>query len=279
MNTNIQIQPTTVTLNNGLVMPQIGLGVLKAQEGGEVERAVLAALDSGYRMIDTAAKYGNEKGVGDAIRQSGIDRNDLFLTTKVWNSDQGYDTTLTAFEESLERLQTNYVDLYLVHWPVKGKYIETYRTLEEIYDSGRAKAIGVSNFQIHHLEDLMANTSIVPAVNQIEIHPHLQQTALVNFAQQHNIVLEAWRPIMMGEVLQLPVLQQIGKQYGKSAVQVTLRWLIQRGIVVIPKSVTPSRIAQNLDVFDFELSEMDMQQIAALNRNRRLGPDPDNFNF
>ncbi|MEL7122677.1 MAG: aldo/keto reductase [Bacteroidota bacterium] len=273
------IQPTKMTLNNQMEMPQIGLGVLKAKENGEVEQAVLSALSAGYRKIDTAAVYRNEAGVGEAIHRSDVSRDDIFLTTKVWNSDQGYDQTLSAFEKSLERLKTDYVDLYLVHWPVPGKYIDTFKALEKIYQEGRAKAIGVSNFQVHHLQDLMDYTQIIPAVNQVEMHPHLQQEELLAFAKQHNILLEAWRPIMMGQVLNIPTLTQLGEKYSKSAVQITLRWLIQKGVSVIPKSVTPSRIAANIDVFDFELSREDMEQIKVLNQNRRLGPDPDNFNF
>lgn len=271
--------PPTLILNNQLEMPQLGLGVLKAQEGGEVERAVLAALATGYRKIDTAAAYRNEAGVGRALRQSDIPRSDIFLTTKVWNSDQGYEQTLRAFDQSLERLQTDYIDLYLVHWPVAGRYLDTYRALEKIYADGRAKAIGVSNFQVHHLQDLLAHTDIVPTVNQVEMHPHLQQAELLSFAQQHGIQLEAWRPIMMGEVLQLPALVAIGQRHGKSAVQVTLRWLLQKGISIIPKSANPQRIAQNFDLFDFSLSTDEMATVAQLDQERRLGPDPDNFNF
>ena len=272
-------QPTSFQLSNGLNMPALGLGVLKAKEGGEVERAVAAALASGYRSIDTASIYRNEAGVGAAIKNSTIVREDLFLTTKVWNSDQGYQSTLDAFERSLERLQTDYVDLYLIHWPVAGKYKETWRALEELYQSGKAKAIGVSNFQIHHLKDLMETATIKPMVNQIEMHPALQQKELLEFANEHQIRLEAWRPIMMGAVNDIPALVQIGQQHGKSPVQVTLRWLIQLGVIVIPKSSNPGRIAQNAGVFDFELSPVEMQQIATLDRGTRLGPDPDNFNF
>ena len=273
------VNQQSILLNNNLLMPQIGLGVFKAQEGGEVEQAILTALEQGYRKIDTASVYRNEAGVGKAIRQSGISREDIFLATKVWNTDQGYQETLAAFEQSLDRLQTHYVDLYLVHWPVKGKYKETYKALEKIYGDGKAKAIGVSNFQIHHLEDLMAAMDIVPAVNQVEMHPHLQQKELLTFAQKHHILLEAWRPIMMGEVLNIPELQSIAALHGKSAVQITLRWLIQKGVAIIPKSANPKRIAQNIDIFDFELSDSEMQTVAQLDLGKRLGPDPDNFNF
>jgi diketogulonate reductase-like aldo/keto reductase len=279
MNQVQTVQAPHLQLNNGLAMPQIGLGVLKAQENGEVERAILSALETGYRKIDTAAAYRNESGVGRAIRQSAIPREEIFLTTKVWNSDQGYDRTLEAFEQSLNRLQTDYVDLYLVHWPVRGKYKETYQALEKIYAEGRAKAIGVSNFQAHHLDVLEENTGIVPAVNQVEMHPHLQQRELLNYTQQRGILLEAWRPIMMGAVMDIPELVLLGKKYGKTPVQITLRWLVQQGVSVIPKSVNPQRIAANFDVFNFDLTVEDMAMIESLNQDRRLGPDPDTFNF
>ena len=269
----IEIPMKTFTLNNGVRMPSIGLGVLFAKEDGEVERAILSALQSGYRKIDTASAYGNEAGVGRAIRASPLQREDLFLTTKVWNTEQGYDETLRSFEQSLERLQTDYVDLYLIHWPVKDKYQATYRALEQLYAEGRVKAIGVCNFSIPQLEDLMAASTIVPTLNQVEMHPHLSQNELLAFAQRHRIQLEAWRPIMMGEVLKLPTLVEIGQAHSKSAVQVALRWLIQRGVAAVPKSVTPTRIADNFRVYDFELSAAQMAQIEALNQDRHLGED------
>ena len=260
-------------LNNGLKMPSIGLGVLFAKNDGEVEKAVTSALKSGYRKIDPASAYQNERGVGTGIIESGVPRDEVFLTTKVWNTEQGYDQTLRAFDQSLKKLQTNYIDLYLIHWPVKLKYKDTYKAMEQIYQSGKAKAIGVCNFSIAQLEDLMTHTSIVPAVNQVEMHPHHSQTALLTFAKAHHIQLEAWRPIMMGEVLQVPELVAIGKVHDISAVQVTLRWLIQRGVAVIPKSVTPKRIAQNIDIFDFELAAHEMDIIEGLNQDRNLGED------
>ncbi|MEM1219451.1 MAG: aldo/keto reductase [Bacteroidota bacterium] len=260
-------------LNNGLEMPAVGLGSLFAQNDGEVEGAIAAALQAGYRKIDTAAAYGNEEGVGKALQKSGIHRSDLFLTTKVWNTEQGYDKTLASFDQSLHRLQTDYVDLYLIHWPVKSKYRETYRAMEKLYAEGRVKAIGVCNFSIAQLQDLIEHFEVVPAVNQVEMHPHLSQPELLAFAQSNQIQLEAWRPIMMGEVLQIPDLVQIGANHGKSAVQVALRWLIQRGVAVIPKSVNPQRIAQNVDLFDFALLPEEMERIEQLNQNRRLGED------
>ena len=272
-------QQNSVTLSNGEIIPQVGLGVLKAQNGLEVENAVITALENGYRLIDTAAAYRNEDGVGRAIKRSGVPRKDIFLTTKVWNSDQGYEETLAAFERSLQLLQTDYVDLYLVHWPVAGKYKETWRALEKLYKEGKAKAIGVSNFQIHHLQDLMATAEIKPMVNQVEMHPYLQQKELQEFSKLHHIQLQAWRPIMMGEVNHLPAIRSIAEKLGKSPVQVTLRWLVQKEVIVIPKSVKPNRIKDNIDIFDFELSPGDMAAIEALDQGKRLGPDPDNFNF
>lgn len=261
------------TLNNGLKMPSIGLGVLFAKNDGEVQRAVVSALKSGYRKIDTASAYQNERGVGSAIQESGIPREEIFLATKVWNTEQGYDKTLLAFEYSLKQLKTDYVDLYLIHWPVKSKYKDTYRAMEQLYSSGRVKAIGVCNFNIEQLEDLMEHSNIVPAINQVEMHPHLSQSELLKFANTHKIQLEAWRPIMMGEVMDIPKLVEIGEAHKKSPVQITLRWLIQRGVAVIPKSVTPQRIVHNFEIFDFELTNEEMAVIEGLNKNRHLGED------
>ncbi|MCZ0754908.1 aldo/keto reductase [Anoxybacillus sp. J5B_2022] len=268
------------TLHNGVKMPWLGLGVYKVQEGEEVVQAVKTAIEVGYRHIDTAAFYQNEEGVGRAIKESGVPREELFITTKVWNSDQGYDTTLKAFEASLQKLGMDYVDLYLVHWPVKGKYKETYKALEKLYKDGRVRAIGVSNFQIHHLEDIMADCEIKPMVNQVEYHPRLTQKALHVFCKEHDIQLEAWSPLMRGgELLNEPVLVEIGKKYGKTPAQVILRWDLQHEVVTIPKSVTPHRIKENADVFDFELTAEEMKAIDSLNKDQRIGPDPDNFDF
>lgn len=268
-----ETQEKVFTLNNGLKMPSIGLGVLFAKNDGEVEGAVVSALQSGYRKIDTASAYQNEQGVGNAMLASGIPRRDIFLATKVWNTEQGYDKTLRAFQHSLKQLQTDYVDLYLIHWPVRSKYKETYHALEEIYSSGKAKAIGVCNFSIEQLENLMEHANIVPTVNQVEMHPHLSQNDLLKFAKAHEIQLEAWRPIMMGEVMDIPELTAIGEAHQKSPVQVTLRWLVQRGVAVIPKSVTPQRIKQNFEIFDFELTPEEMSTIEELNKDRHLGED------
>jgi diketogulonate reductase-like aldo/keto reductase len=265
-------------LHNGVRMPWLGLGVYKAQEGEEVVRAVRTALEAGYRSIDTAKLYENEEGVGRAVRESGIPREELFITTKVWNSDQGYERTLAAFETSMRKLGLEVLDLYLVHWPVKGKYKETWRALEKLYKEGRVRAIGVSNFQPHHLDDLMADAEIKPMINQVELHPLLTQKPLLAYCKEHGIQVEAWRPIMRGE-LNVPALLDLAAKYGKTPAQIVLRWDLQNGVVVIPKSVRPERIRENADLFDFELTAEDMQAIDRLNENRRLGPDPDNFNF
>jgi diketogulonate reductase-like aldo/keto reductase len=273
---NIQ---STVTLKNGIKMPLFGLGVFLSKEGHEVENAVLASLETGYRHIDTAAVYGNERGVGIAIKKSGIPRNEIFITSKVWNSDQGYQTTFDAFEESIERLGTDYIDLYLIHWPKGELSVETWKALEEIYARGRVKAIGVSNFLVHHLEMLLPHCKIVPMVNQVEFHPFLQQPSLQHFCTSHQIQLEAWSPIMKGKVNDIPLLQILGVKYGKTPVQLTLRWELQKQIVTIPKSVHYDRILSNANVYDFEISSEDMLKIDKLDKHYRIGADPDNFNF
>ena len=214
-----------------------------------------------------------------AVRESGIPREEIFVTTKVWNSDQGYESTLAAFEASLRRLGMEYVDLYLIHWPVKGKYKETWRALEDLYKEGKARATGVSNFQVHHLEDLMADAEIKPMVNQVEFHPFLTQEKLRDFCRKEGIQLEAWSPLMRGEVVNVPEIVELSEKYGKTPAQIVLRWDLQHGVVTIPKSVREARIRENADLFDFELSAEDMAKLDALNRNHRFGPDPDNFNF
>ena len=266
-------------LNNGLKMPWLGFGVFQIQDGQRVEQAVETALEIGYRSIDTAAVYKNERGVGKAIRQSGISREDIFLTTKVWNDDQREKRILEAFEESLERLDTEYVDLYLVHWPVKDCYPETWHVMEEIYHSGRAKAIGVSNFQVHHLEDILPDSQIVPTVNQIEFHPFLIQPKLLNYCREHNIQVEAWSPLMQGQIITVQAVQELAEKYHKTPAQITLRWDLQHEVVTIPKSVHSNRIAENAQIFDFELSQEDMNVLNALDQGKRVGPDPDHFNF
>lgn len=265
-------------LNNGVKMPWLGLGVWKAKDGEEVTGAVRSAIESGYRSIDTAAVYGNEVGVGEGIRQAGIDRDQLFITTKVWNADQGYDSTLKAFDDSVKRLGIETLDLYLIHWPVKGKYVETWRALEKLYRDGYVRAIGVSNFHTHHLEDLRQNSEIIPAVNQVEFHPLLTQKELLGYCQENGIQMEAWSPLMQGN-LDHPLLVELGQKYGKSPAQIIIRWDLEKKVVTIPKSITPARIAQNADVFDFSLAAEDVEKINALNENKRFGADPDNFNF
>ena len=273
----------TILLNNGVAMPRLGLGVWQAKDGHEVENAVSVALEAGYRLIDTAAVYGNEAGVGKAIKSSNIPREQLFITTKVWNADQGYDQTLAAFDKSLERLGLDYVDLYLIHWPVPAKdlYIETWRALEKLYSEGRVKAIGVSNFTVEHLERLMNESTIVPAVNQIELHPYLTQAPLREFCQQNDIVVESYSPLSGagGGLLNDPVLEDLAQKYGKSPAQIVIRWHLQNDLIVIPKSVTPERIQQNIDVFDFQLDSDDMAAIDNLNTDTRVGSDPETANF
>lgn len=269
----------SATLNNGVQMPWLGFGVFQMDDGNEVEGAVQAALDVGYRSIDTAAVYRNERGTGAAIRNSDVPREEIFLTTKVWNSEQRNGRVLAAFEESLERLGTDYVDLYLVHWPVAGHYQATWKVMEEIYRSGRAKAIGVSNFQINHLKDILADCEVVPAVNQIEYHPYLGQVELLQLCNDNGIIVEAWSPLMQGHIVNVPLANALGEKYGKTAAQIALRWNLQHGVITIPKSSRPSRIAENADIFDFEISAEDMQQLDALDQGKRFGPDPNNFDF
>ncbi|RXJ04635.1 aldo/keto reductase [Anaerobacillus alkaliphilus] len=261
-------------------MPWFGLGVFKAKEGEEVVSSVKAAIELGYRSIDTAAIYGNEEGVGRAVRESGVAREELFITTKVWNSEQGYESTLAAFDESMKKLGLNYLDLYLVHWPLPavGKYKDTWRALEKLYKDGRVRAIGVSNFHVPHLKDLMADCEIKPMVNQVEYHPRLTQKELHEFCKENQIQLEAWSPLMQGQLLDEPVLAELGQKYGKSVAQVILRWDLQNEVVTIPKSVNPVRLKENADIFDFELTAEEMSLIDGLNEDRRVGPNPDEFN-
>ena len=270
---------TTAALANGVNMPRVGLGVFKVEKEEELITAVKAAIEIGYRSIDTAAIYGNEEWVGEAIRQSGCNREELFITSKVWNSDQGYEATLKAFNTSLEKMGLEYLDLYLIHWPVEGKYTETWRALEDLYKEGKIKAIGVSNFQISHLENLLKAAEVKPMINQIELHPKLAQTELRAFAAKHNMHIEAWAPLMQGGLFENEVLTEMAEKHGKSIAQIVLRWHLQNGIIVIPKSTKPHRIEENADLFDFELSQQDMELIDSLNEDLRVGPDPDNFDF
>lgn len=274
----IQHVQDTIMLNNGVAMPGLGLGVFKVGDGSPVVAAIKSALRAGYRAIDTAAVYGNEDGVGQALRETDIPREEIFVTSKVWNADQGYDATLKAFDASLERLGLSYLDLYLIHWPVAGKYVETWRALTDLYKEGRVRAIGVSNFHVHHLKDILDSSDVVPAVNQVECHPLLNQKEIRDFCQMNNIVLEAWSPLMKGN-LNLPVLEELAKTYQKTPAQIVLRWHLQHGVVIIPKSVHDHRIKENAQIFDFSLSSADMDAIDALNEGKRFGPDPDNFDF
>jgi diketogulonate reductase-like aldo/keto reductase len=260
-------------------MPWLGFGVYQINDEQEVVNSVKYALETGYRSIDTASFYDNEQGVGRAIRESGIPREDIFLTTKVWNDDQRGKRTLKAFEESLKQLKTEYVDLYLIHWPVKDCYKETWHVMEKIYQSGRAKAIGVSNFMIHQLEDLLGNSGTVPCVNQVEFHPLLVQPDLLKYCQTHNIQLEAWSPLMRGQIITEQAVKELAEKYRRSPAQIVLRWDIQHKVVTIPKSTHSDRIAENANIFDFELSQEDMKTLDALDEGKRSGPDPDNFSF
>ena len=269
----------TWELANGYKMPYLGLGVWKAEDGEEVINAVKWAIEAGYRHIDTAKAYDNEEGVGTGIKQSGVPREELFLTSKLWNSDQGYESTLKAFDATLKRLDTDYLDLYLIHWPVEGKYKDTWRAMEKLYKDGKIKAIGVSNFLEHQLKDLMQDAEITPMVDQLEFHPWLVQEDLQEFCAAHNIQYEAWSPLMQGKAFKNETLKKLAEKYDKSPAHIVLRWDLQNGVVTIPKSTSKEHIISNAEVFDFELSEEDMQTINALDKHERIGPDPDNFDF
>ncbi|PKR83368.1 aldo/keto reductase [Heyndrickxia camelliae] len=269
-----------VTLNNGVKMPQLGFGVWQVKDD-EATAAVAKALEVGYRSIDTAMIYQNETGVGKALKETSVPREELFITTKVWNSDQGYENTLKAFDASLERLGLDYVDLYLIHWPTPefDQYVDTYKALEKLYKDGRVKAIGVCNFNIEHLERILSECEVKPVLNQVECHPYLSQTELKEFCAKHDIFVEAWSPLQQGgEVLKDETIQKIAQAHGKTPAQVVLRWHLQNNTIVIPKSVTPSRIEENFNLFDFELTAEEMAEINKLNRNERKGADPATMN-
>jgi len=272
-----------LTLNTGNTIPQLGLGVFKIDDDAECERVVLDALELGYRHIDTAMIYRNEAAVGRALAQSGIPRDELFVTTKVWNSDQGKDEAPAALATSLELLGLDYVDLYLIHWPApsRGRYVETWLALEELAAKGLIKAIGVSNFEPEHLEDILEAGSVVPAINQVELHPAFQQRKVRAFGEERGILTEAWGPLGQGkyELAELPGLNDLAKKHGRSIQQVVLRWHIQEGVIVFPKSVRKERLAENLDVFDFELDAEDMAAMVAMDSGRRVGTHPDDGNW
>lgn len=258
---------STVQLNNGVQMPRLGLGTFQSETGDQTRNAVLWALEAGYRHIDTAAIYRNETDVGAAIRASGIPREQIFLTTKVWNAFQGYETTLSAFEESLERLGLDYIDLFLIHWPMEATNLETWRAMVSLYEKQRCRAIGVSNYTIHFLNQILEDSSLVPAVNQFEIHPYNTRQALVRRCRETGIQVESYSPLVRGRKIDDPVLQGMARQYGKSPAQVLIRWGLDKGYVVIPKSVQRERIIENAQVFDFQISPENMQVLDELNEN------------
>ncbi|QPC48326.1 aldo/keto reductase [Mangrovibacillus cuniculi] len=270
---------STAAFHNGKAIPKVGLGVFKMSDEAETIRAVQHAIQTGYKLVDTAAIYQNEEAVGQGVRESGVAREDLYITSKVWNSDQGYETTLRAFDDTLKRLKMDYLDLYLIHWPVEGKINDTWKAMEKLYADGLIKSIGVSNFHQHHFEKLFTTANEKPVLNQVELHPHLSQQPLREYLAKEDIVVQAWSPLGQGQLLTNDTLKEIAGNYDRSVAQVILRWHLQNDITIIPKSVTPSRIEENARLFDFELTKEDMERIDALNRDERVGPDPDNFDF
>ncbi|WP_027634432.1 aldo/keto reductase [Clostridium hydrogeniformans] len=275
---------STITLNNGIEMPRLGLGVFRVEDSSELINAVKVAIKNGYRSIDGAAIYGNEEAMGEGIREgikeAGISREDLFITSKVWNADLGYESTIAAYEASLNRLGVDYLDLYLIHWPVEGKYKEAWKALEYLYKEGRVRAIGVSNFQVHHLQDLLGDAEVKPVINQIELHPYLSQKNVREFCEENHIQVEAWSPLMAGNgLLENEILKEIAKKYNKTVAQIVLRWDLQGQVVTIPKSTNERRLIENIDIFDFNLNKVDIDKIDSLNQDLRVGPDPDNFDF
>src|SRR5690348_16531298 len=272
-------QVPDIPLNNGVRIPQLGFGVFKVPPA-QTRAATLAALEVGYRHIDTAEMYGNERGVGEAVRDSGLDRDEVFVTSKLDNGFHAYDAALAAFDRTLAELGFDHVDLFLIHWPLPrvGDFVETWRAMEAIEESGRARAVGVSNFQPHHLDRVLAETSVVPAINQVEVHPFLVQEDVRAYDTKHGIATEAWSPLARGKVVDDATIRAIAEAHGRTPAQVTIRWHLQRGDVVIPKSVTRSRIEENFAVFDFELGDDELAAITALDRGQRTGPDPDRVN-
>lgn len=263
-----------VTLNNGVKMPLLGFGTYNANDSNQLNLAIKECIEVGYRHIDTASFYQNEKVVGCAINESGISREELFLVNKVWNLDQGYEKTLKAFKKSIKNLNTDYLDLYLIHWPQLLNQ-ETWKALEKLNKEGYVRAIGVSNFTINHMKNLIGNAEILPAINQIEFHPRLVQYDLMKFCEKYKVKIEAWSPLMRGLVFQIPFLKELSQKYGKTISQIVLRWNLQMGVVTIPKSITLTRIKENADIFNFEISEEDMNRIKNLNNGFRIGMNPD----
>ena len=268
---------STKILHNGVEMPRFGLGVYKMTDKEAAVEAMITAIGAGYGAIDTATVYNNEAEVGEAVRNSGVKREELFITSKVWNTDQGYDETLRAFEASLKRLDFDYLDLYLTHWAIEGKYVDTYRAIQRLYDEKLVRSIGVSNHQQHHLEKLLATANTKPMVNQIELHPQLTQVPLRSYCADQDIAVTSWSPLARGRLLEDPVLSEIANTYGKTIAQIIIRWHLQSNLVVIPKSVTPSRIKENAQVFDFSLTEEEMKGIDGLNQDWRSGTHPDDI--
>ncbi|WP_155800214.1 aldo/keto reductase [Planococcus halocryophilus] len=264
-------------LHNGVEMPRFGLGVYKMTDKEAAVEAMITAIGEGYKAIDTATIYDNEAEVGEAVRNSGVKREDLFITSKVWNTDQGYDETLRAFEASLKRLDFDYLDLYLTHWAIEGKYVDTYRAIQRLYDEKLVRSIGVSNHHEHHLEKILATANTKPMVNQIELHPQLTQVPLRNYCEENDIAVTSWSPLARGRLLEDPVLSKIAKQHNKSIAQVIIRWHLQSDLIVIPKSVKPSRIQENAHVFDFSLTQEEMKMIDELNQDWRSGTNPDDI--
>jgi diketogulonate reductase-like aldo/keto reductase len=265
------------TLKGGVKMPSLGLGVWQVNDGDEVINAVSWALEAGYRSIDTAMIYGNEEGVGKALRESSVQREEVFVTTKVWNGDQGYESTLKAFEESRRRLGLEYIDLYLIHWPINGKYVDTWKAMIHLYKEGYVRAIGVSNFLEKHIDDIIDATGQAPAVNQVEMHPLYTRKPLLNFCVEKDIRVTAWSPLMQGK-LDIPVILELSKKYGKTPAQIVLRWHLQNGVIVIPKSVKKHRIIENSKIFDFDISKEDMERIDGLNQNKNFGSTVEDMN-
>ncbi|AJK89853.1 aldo/keto reductase [Lysinibacillus fusiformis] len=274
----------TVTLNNGLKMPLVGYGVFRVPEGEDLAEAVKTAIAKGYRSIDTAQVYRNEESVGRGIRaaieEGLVTREELFITSKVWNDGLSYEETLAAYDSSLEKIGLDYLDLYLVHWPgIDTNYVEVYKALEKIYQDGRVRSIGVSNFHVHHLEKLLKETKVIPVINQIEFHPHLTQEEVRAYCTDKDIQVEAWSPLMNGALLEEALIQELASKYDKTPAQIVLRYDVQHNVVTIPKTMTATRMVENLDVFDFTLTDGEMAQLDALNDGLRCGPDPEKFNF